>query len=116
MSRRKRSEKKGKPISVANLPISDSTSTNASLQQTNDSSIEIADVPKQLPNEFKGVYYAVKTSDVFGAMGSWNDSPPCYAHEMGLDKEYNSLSDRLLQQIRYHLMYVTNECWKKTEA
>ena len=55
-------------------------------------------------------------SDVFGAMGSWNDSPPCYAHEMGLDKEYNSLSDRLLQQIRYHLMYVTNECWKKTEA
>ena len=82
----------------------------------NDSSIEIADVPQQLPNEFKGVYYAVKTSDVFGAMGSWNDSPPCYAHEMGLDKEYNSLSDRLLQQIRYHLMYVTNECWKKTEA
>jgi len=79
----------------------------------NDSSIEIADVPEQLPDEFKGIYYAVNTSDVFGAMGSWNDSPPYYAHKMGLDKEYNSLSDRLLQQIRYHLMYVTNECWKK---
>ncbi len=79
----------------------------------NDACIEIVDVPKQLPNEFKGIYYAVKTADVFGAMGSWNDSPPCYADEMGLNKEYNSLSDRLLKQIRYHLMYVTNECWKK---
>ena len=76
--------------------------------------IDEYNVPEHIPNELKGIYYAVETADVFGAMGSWNDSPPCYAHEMGLDKEYNSLSDRLLQQIRYHLMYVTNECWKKT--
>jgi len=45
-------------------------------------------------------------------MGSWNDSPSYYAHEMGLEQKYNKLSDMLLQQIYYHLMYVSNECWK----
>ena len=70
-------------------------------------------VPAQVPDEFKGIYYAVETADVFGAMGSWTDSPPYYAHKMGLDKEYNELSDRLLKQLRYHLMYVVNECWRK---
>ena len=70
-------------------------------------------VPEHIPNEFKGIYYAVDTADVFGAMMSWNDSPPCYAEQMGLEKEYNSLSDRLLNQLRYHLMYVVNNSWKK---
>lgn len=70
-------------------------------------------VPNHIPNEFKGIYYAVDTADVFGAMMSWNDSPPCYAEKMGLEKEYNNLSDRLLKQLRYHLMYVTNQCWQK---
>ena len=76
---------------------------------------QIADhhVPEQVPDEFKGIYYAVEKADVFGAMGSWTDSPPYYAHKMGLDKEYNELSDRLLKQLRYHLMYVVNECWRK---
>lgn len=77
-----------------------------------DSLIDPNLVPAQVPDKFKGIYYAVETADVFGAMGSWNDSPPCYAHEMGMDKEYNELSDRLLQQIRYHLMYIVNECWQ----
>lgn len=67
---------------------------------------------KQLPDNFKGIYYAVNKADVFGAMGSWNDSPPCYAHQKGLDKEYNELSNRLLIQLRHNLMYVVNECWK----
>ncbi len=75
--------------------------------------IEDDNIPKQLPNEFKSIYYAVDKADVFGAMGSWNDSPPYYAHQKGLDKEYNELSNGLLVQIRYHLMYVTNECWKR---
>ena len=70
-------------------------------------------VPDHIPNELKGIYYAVETADVFGAMGSWNDSPPCYAEQMGLGKEYNKLSDRLFKQLRYHLMYVTNQCWQK---
>lgn len=75
--------------------------------------IEDDSVPKQLPNDFKAIYYAVDKADVFGAMGSWNDSPPYYAHKKGLDKEYNELSNRLLISLRYHLMYVTNECWKR---
>lgn len=70
-------------------------------------------VPEYIPNEFKGIYYAVDTADVFGAMMSWNDSPPWYAEKMGLEKEYNNLSDRLFKQLRYHLMYVTNECWQR---
>lgn len=70
-------------------------------------------VPQHIPNEFKGIYYAIETADVFGAMGSWNDSPSCYAEEMGLKKEYNNISDRLFKQLRYHLMYVTNECWQR---
>lgn len=77
------------------------------------SQIEDHHVPTQIPNELKGIYYAVQTADVFGAMGSWTDSPPFYAHQMGLEKEYNELSDRLLKQLRYHLMFVVNECWKK---
>ena len=75
--------------------------------------IEDDNIPKQLPNDFKSIYYAADKADVFGAMGSWNDSPPYYAHYKGLDKEYNDLSNRLLVQLRYHLMYVTNECWKR---
>ena len=59
---------------------------------------------------FHKAYLAVMKADVFGAMGSWNDSPPYYAHEKGLDKEYNELSDQLLEQLRYNLMYIVNEC------
>ena len=75
--------------------------------------IEDDNITKQLPNDFKSIYYAVDKADVFGAMGSWNDSPPYYAHQKGLDKEYNELSNELLVQLRYHLMYVANECWKR---
>lgn len=69
-------------------------------------------IPAELPDNLRGIYYAVSTADVFGAMGSWNDSPPCYAHFKGLDEEYDTLSSRLLTQIRANLMYIINECWK----
>lgn len=72
---------------------------------------EGAHIPPQLPDAFKAIYYAVEKADVFGAMGSWNDSPPCYAEEKGRGREYEALSNELLVQLRYHLMYVTNECW-----
>ncbi len=75
--------------------------------------IEEHHVAEHIPNEFKGIYYAVGTADVFGAMGSWNDSPIYFAEQKGLGKEYNELSDELLKQLRYHLMYVTNQCWQK---
>ena len=72
-------------------------------------------VPRQMPENFKGIYYAVSKADVFGAMGSWNDSPSYYAMQNGIESEYNDISARLLTQIRLNLMYVTNECWKKEQ-
>lgn len=75
--------------------------------------IEEQRVPDHIPDEFKGIYYAIETADVFGAMGSWNDSPLYCVEKIGLEKEYNQLSDGLLKQIRYHLMYVVNHCWQK---
>lgn len=85
----------------------------AYLALCNSENIEDDNIPKQLPNDYKSIYYAVDKADVFGAMGSWNDSPSWYAQKNGLQKEFNELSDRLLVQLRYHLMYVVNECWKK---
>lgn len=62
-----------------------------------------------VPEKKKRMFYAASEADVFGAMGSWNDSPPWYAHERGLDKEYEDLSDELLKQIRLAAMYAVNE-------
>lgn len=70
-------------------------------------------VPEYVPDEFKGIYYAVSNADVFGAMGSWTDSPSYCAEAMGLLQEYNSISSRLLKQLNYSLMYVVNQSWIK---
>lgn len=53
--------------------------------------------------------FASSKADVFGAMGSWNDSPPYYASDKGLEDQYNQLSDELLQQIRLAMLYAINE-------
>ena len=66
---------------------------------------------KVLPPEYAGRYAACSVADVFGAMGSWNDSPPYYAHEKGLDKEYDEYSGELLRQIRLNLLYTINTSW-----
>ena len=65
--------------------------------------------PPQLPPKNKQIFAAAATADVFGAMGSWNDSPPFAAHEKGLDAEYDRLSDALLKNIRLAAMYAVNE-------
>ena len=57
----------------------------------------------------KHLFYASDISDVFGVMGSWNDSPPYYVHEKGLEIEYDSLTEELLTQIRLALLYSVNE-------
>ena len=62
-----------------------------------------------LPERNARLFYSAGTSDVFGAMGSWNDSPPYYAAEKGLENEYNNLSSELLTQIRLALLYSVNE-------
>ncbi len=67
---------------------------------------------KMLPSEYAGRFAACSSADVFGAMGSWNDSPPCYAHEKGMDKEYEEYSAELLKQIRLNLLYIINTSWR----
>lgn len=63
----------------------------------------------QLPQDKLQIFEAASRADVFGGMGSWNDSPPYMAHEKGLDKEYERLSDELLKNIRLALLYAINE-------
>lgn len=65
----------------------------------------------KIPQRLLPLFYAADTADVFGAMGSWNDSPPFMAHEKGLDKEYDELSARLLKNIRLAVLYAVNE-WR----
>lgn len=65
-------------------------------------------LPK-IPQDHLQIFEAASCADVFGAMGSWNDSPPCTAHEKGLDKEYENLSNELLKNIRLALLYAVNE-------
>lgn len=63
----------------------------------------------QIPAEKLNLFEAASIADVFGAMGSWNDTPPYMAHEKGLDAEYKALSDELLKNIRAALLYSVNE-------
>lgn len=65
----------------------------------------------KIPEKYLPLFYAADKADVFGAMGSWNDSPPYTAHEKGLDKEYDELSARLLKNIRLAVLYAVNE-WR----
>ena len=63
----------------------------------------------QIPNKNLQIFEAASLADVFGAMGSWNDSPPFMAHKKGLDKEYELLSNELLKNIRLAILYAINE-------
>ena len=63
----------------------------------------------EIPEENLHLFEAASTADVFGAMGSWNDSPPYMAHERGMDNEYELLSSELLKQVRLAALYAINE-------
>lgn len=63
----------------------------------------------QLPKDNLQIFEAASCADVFGAMGSWNDSPPYMAHQKGLDEEYENLSNELLKNIRLAILYAVNE-------
>ncbi len=63
----------------------------------------------QIPQQNLQMFEAASMADVFGAMGSWNDSPPYMAHKKGLDKEYETLSADLLKNIRLAILYAINE-------
>ena len=62
-----------------------------------------------LPEESLRLFHAASIADVFGAMGSWNDSPWGYAHDKGLYAEYESLSNELLRHLRLAVLYAINE-------
>lgn len=55
------------------------------------------------------LFAAAAKADVFGGMGSWNDSPPYLAQEKGLKKEYDELSEQLWYEIKVAVMSAVNE-------
>lgn len=61
-----------------------------------------------IPEKNRRMYCAAAKADVFGGMGSWNDSPPYYAYEKGLTDEYNRFSNELFSQIQRALLYAVN--------
>lgn len=62
-----------------------------------------------IPQKLMPLFFAADAADVFGAMGSWNDSPPYMAEEKGLSREYKELSARLLKNIRLAVLFAVNE-------
>jgi hypothetical protein len=62
-----------------------------------------------IPQENMRIFEAAGLADVFGAMGTWNDSPPYMAHAKGLDEEYETLSHELLKNVRMAILYAVNE-------
>lgn len=62
----------------------------------------------QIPEDRINIYLAADVADVFGTMGSWNDAPVSKAHTMGLENDFNTLSDRLFCSIRLMTMYAVN--------
>ncbi|MGN1188461.1 MAG: hypothetical protein ACI4R6_08195 [Lachnospiraceae bacterium] len=62
-----------------------------------------------LPEHNRDVFEAAANADVFGAMGSWNDSPAAIAGNAGRDKEYNELSNKLYMHIAIATMYAINQ-------
>lgn len=63
----------------------------------------------QIPPRHLQLFEAASLADVFGAMGSWNDSPLWVAQEKGFAQEYEALSDELLKNIRLAVLYAVNE-------
>ena len=65
-------------------------------------------VPSSLPTESARLFAAAQLGDVFGAMGSWNDSPSCMAHEKGRDGEYDACSAALFRELRAAIRFAVN--------
>lgn len=61
-----------------------------------------------IPDRNRRIYCAAAKADVFGVMGSWNDSPAWCAHEKGLSEEYDALSAKLYFEILRALLFAVN--------
>ena len=62
-----------------------------------------------IPKGHLRIFEAASAADVFGAMGSWNDTPAYLAREKNLEKEYDDLSNELLKQVRLAILFAINE-------
>ena len=62
-----------------------------------------------LPDKNLRMFEAANRADMFGAMGSWNDTAYGMATEKGFASEYEKLSQELLKQLRYAILYSINE-------
>lgn len=65
-------------------------------------------VVPQIPEDMLKYYLAADYADVFGLTGSWNDEPAAKSKEMGLEKDFATLSDRLFCSVRLMTMYAVN--------
>ena len=63
-----------------------------------------------VPEPYGRILEAASYADVFGAMASWNDSPPYEAKKIGRGNDYERLSEELLKQIRLGILYAVNSC------
>lgn len=70
--------------------------------------LKAGSVPPQLPNEMMKYYLAVDIADVFGAIGSWNDTGAAAAQSHNKTRDYVTLSERLVCGIRLMTMYAVN--------
>lgn len=62
-----------------------------------------------LPEHNRRMFEAAGVADLFGGMGSWNDSPAGIADKLGQREQYEQVSNELLQQLRYAVLYAVNE-------
>ena len=56
----------------------------------------------------KRLMNAALSADHFGCMGSWNDTPPIVAAEMGLKQDYDRLAAALFSELRMAVLYAAN--------
>ena len=77
--------------------------------ELNLSTLEQKQALPAIPADHQRLFLAASYADVFGAMGSWSDSPPYSAHQKGLDLEFETLSNELLKQIRLAVLFAVNE-------
>ncbi|WP_018750899.1 hypothetical protein [Paenibacillus sanguinis] len=62
-----------------------------------------------LPEKHLNMFHAASSADVFGGMGSWNDSPWGMAREKDLSEKYEELSSELYKQIVGAVLFAVNE-------
>lgn len=62
-----------------------------------------------LPEKHLSMFHAASSADVFGGMGSWNDSPWGMARDKNLSEKYEELSSELYKQIVGAVLYAVNE-------